>query len=63
MRLTLTKNQDSLIWNCRSDGSIKGGTKDGYLFDSWFDSKKAAESTMEVGAELIGMVETNTKGL
>ena len=43
--------------------SIKGGTKDGYLFDSWFDSKKAAESTMEVGAELIGMVETNTKGL
>ena len=22
MRLTLTKNQDSLIWNCRSDGLL-----------------------------------------
>ena len=42
--------------------SIKGETKDCFLFDSWFDSKKAAESTMEVGAKLIGMVKTNTKG-
>ena len=26
--------------------SKKGGTKDCFLFDSWFDSKKASESTM-----------------
>ena len=42
--------------------SIKGGTKDCFLFDSWFASKKAAEAAMELGAELIGMVKTNTKG-
>ena len=43
--------------------SIKGGTKDCFLFDSWFASKKAAEAAMEVGAELVGMVKKNTKGL
>ena len=43
--------------------SIKGGTKDYFLFDSWFASNNAAEAAMEVGAELIGMVKTNTKGL
>ena len=42
--------------------SIKGGTKDCFLFDSWFASKKAAEAAMELGAELIGMVKTNSKG-
>ena len=42
--------------------SIKGGTKDCFLFDSWFTSKKAAEAAMEMGADLIGMVNTNTKG-
>ena len=42
--------------------SIKGGTNDCFLFDSWFASKKAAESAIEMGAELIGMVKTNTKG-
>ena len=42
--------------------SKKGEPKDCFLFDSWFDSKKAAEATMELGAELIGMVKTNTKG-
>ena len=40
----------------------KGRTKDCFLFYSWFDSKKAAESAMEVGAKFIGMVKTNTKG-
>ena len=40
----------------------KGGTKDCLLFDSWFASNKAAEATMELGDELIGMVKTNTKG-
>ena len=43
--------------------SIKGGTKDCFLFDSWFASKKATEAAMELGDELIGMVKTNTKGL
>ena len=32
------------------------------MFDSWFASKKASEAAMELGAELIGMVKTNTKG-
>ena len=31
------------------------------MFDSWFASKKATEAAMELGAELIGMVKTNTK--
>ena len=42
---------------------IRGGTKDCFLFDSWFASKKLAEAAMEVGAELIGMVKKNTKVL
>ena len=41
--------------------SIKGGTKDCFLFDNCFVSKKAAEAEMEVGANFIGMVKTNTK--
>ena len=40
---------------------IKGVTK--IFLDSWLSSKKAAEAVMEVGAKLIGMVKTNTKGL
>ena len=43
--------------------SIKGGGKDCFLFDSWFAFKKAAEAAMEMGAELIGIVNKNTKGL
>ena len=35
---------------------IKGDTKDCFLFDSWFSSKKSAESEMSLGAELISMV-------
>ena len=42
--------------------SVKGGTKDFFLFDSWFDYKKASESAMELGDEFIGVVKTNTKG-
>ena len=42
--------------------SVKGGTKDCFLFDSWFDYKKASESAMELGDEFIGVVKTNTKG-
>ena len=43
--------------------SIKGGTNNCLIFDSWFASKKATEDAMEVGAELIGMVKTNNKGV
>ena len=39
----------------------KGSTKDCFIFDSWFSSKKAAEAAMEVGVDFIGMVKTNTK--
>ena len=42
--------------------SKKGVPKDCFLFDIWFASKKAAEAAMELGADLIGMVNTNTKG-
>ena len=42
--------------------SKKGGPKDCFMFDSWFASKKAAEAAMELGADFIGMVKTNTKG-
>ena len=41
---------------------IKWGTKNCFLFDSWFASKKAAEAAMEVGAKVIGMAKTNTRG-
>ena len=41
--------------------SKKEGPKYCFLFDSWFVSKKAAEAEMEIGAELIGTVKTNTK--
>ena len=43
--------------------SKKEGTKDCFLFDNWFASKKAAEAKMELGAELIGMVKTNNNQL
>ena len=43
--------------NCK-----KGGPKDCFLFDSWFALKKAAEAAMELGADFIGMVNTDTKG-
>ena len=43
--------------------SKKGGPKDCFLFDSWFTLKKAEEDAMELCAELLGMVKTNTKGL
>ena len=42
--------------------SIKGLMNDFLLFDIWFASNKAAESAMKVGAKLIGMMKTNTKG-
>ena len=41
---------------------IKSVAKACFLFDVCFLSNKLAESVMEVGAKLIGMVKTNTKG-
>ena len=40
----------------------KGGTKDYFIFSSWFSSNKSKEAAMEVGSDLIGTVKTNTKG-
>ena len=40
----------------------KGVTNNCFLFDCLFSSNKLAEAFMEVGAKLVGMVKTNTKG-
>ena len=42
---------------------IKGAMGDCFIFVSWFFSKKAAEAVMEVGADFIVMMKTNTKRL
>ena len=41
--------------------SIKGVTKYWFFFNRWFYSNNAGEYATEVGANLIGMVKTNTK--
>ena len=41
----------------------KGALKHCFLFCSWLSSNNSTEALMEVGAELIGMVKRNTKGL
>ena len=41
---------------------MKGATKDFFLFGSWFSSNKLEENAIYVGADMIGMVKTNTKG-
>ena len=40
---------------------LKRYTKDYFLFDSQFSSKRSEETVMVVGADMIGMVRTNTK--
>ena len=40
---------------------IKGAIKDCFIFDSWSSSKKPEESVMDVGADIIDTVKTNTK--
>ena len=42
--------------------AVKVSTRDCFLFDSWFLSKKSAVSADSSGVDLIGMVKTNTKG-
>ena len=41
---------------------IKEATKDCFIFDNRFSSKKLEEATMEVGADLVGMIKANIKG-
>ena len=41
--------------------SVKGSTRDCFLFNSLFLSKKASEAAASIGVDLIGMVENNTK--
>ena len=41
---------------------MKGYTNDCFIFYSCFSSKKLEEYAMDVGADMIGMVKTNTKG-
>ena len=40
----------------------KGYTKDCFIFDSWFASKRPYEAVTDIGADFIGMVETDIKG-
>ena len=40
---------------------IKGVTKDCFIFDIWFASKRWDEYVMDVGAEIIGMFKINRK--
>ena len=42
---------------------IKWSTKDYFIFDSWFYSKRLVEYSMGIGTDMVGMVTTNTKGL
>ena len=41
----------------------KGATKDYFIFDSCFSSKKAEEPTVEVDAKFVVMLNTNNKEL
>ena len=41
---------------------MKGDTKDCFIFDSWFYLNELTEAAMDVGADMIGIVKTNTKG-
>ena len=40
---------------------MKGTTNYCFIFDSCFSSNKLVESAMDVGANMIGVVKTNTK--
>ena len=42
---------------------MKVATKDCFIFEIWFSSKKSAEDVMDVGVKIIGMVKTNIKWL
>ena len=40
---------------------LKVLTRDGFLFDSWFSSKKTAEAAAYNDVDFIGMMKTNNK--
>ena len=40
---------------------LNGSTRDFFLFDSWFLSKKTEGAASSIGVDFIGMVKTNTK--
>ena len=42
--------------------ALKWSTRDFFLLESWFSSKKAADAYASIGVNLISMVEKNTKG-
>ena len=42
--------------------ALKGSTRDCFLLDSWFLLNKSTEASASIGVDLIGMVQTNTKG-
>ena len=42
---------------------VKGDTRDYFILESWFASKRLDGTDMYVGADMIGMVKTNIKGL
>ena len=48
--------------NKRGQRDMKGATSVCFIFGSFFSSNKSAEAEMGVGAEIIGVVKTNTKG-
>ena len=41
--------------------NIKGATKDCFIFDGWVESNMSDESLMDVCADMIGMLKTNTQ--
>ena len=42
---------------------VKGDTRDYFILESWFASKRLDGTDMYVGADMVGMVKTNTKVL
>ena len=40
--------------------NIKGATKDYFLFENWFASKRSSEAAMYVGSDIIDILKTNT---
>ena len=42
--------------------SLKGSTRDFFLFKNWFSLKKEDQAAAFIGVDFIGMVQTNIKG-
>ena len=64
MQLGLMASRSKIIMEATKgvgQSYIKGAIKDCFIFDSWSSSKKPEESVMDVGADIIDTVKTNTK--